>query len=179
MARDGQSGAEIARELSIAKATVSNHLKRHFDDTGEKFIRPSAHAEVQRLIDSGLSCREAATTLGISKMTITHAINRGDLIRPKRTGEKSLLEYTTEWHGQKASPHFRRTVRKKLVSEGYCAKVCAECGLEEWRGQPAPLELDHIDGDPTNNRISNLRIICLHCHTQTPTFGWRNIKSRR
>ena len=33
------------------------------------------------------------------------------------------------------------------------------------------LQLDHIDGDPANNMIENLRILCPNCHTQTETFG--------
>ena len=48
------------------------------------------------------------------------------------------------------------------------------CGISEWLGQPAPLELDHINGIHTDNRIENLRILCRNCHGQTDTFGRRN-----
>ena len=30
--------------------------------------------------------------------------------------------------------------------------------------------LDHINGDNTDNRIENLKILCPNCHSQTPTY---------
>lgn len=33
-----------------------------------------------------------------------------------------------------------------------------------------PIEMDHINGDNTDNRIENLRILCPNCHSLTPTF---------
>lgn len=51
---------------------------------------------------------------------------------------------------------------------------CEICQLSKWRDKPIPLELDHIDGDNTNNAVDNLRLLCCNCHAQTPT--WRNQK---
>lgn len=47
---------------------------------------------------------------------------------------------------------------------------CEECELTDWRGFPIPIELDHIDGDKTNNHIENLRLLCSNCHALTPTY---------
>ena len=33
------------------------------------------------------------------------------------------------------------------------------------------LQLDHIDGDKTNNELINLRFLCPNCHSQTPTYA--------
>jgi hypothetical protein len=41
-------------------------------------------------------------------------------------------------------------------------------------GQPTPIELDHIDGDPNNNDETNLCLICPNCHAQTPTYKGKN-----
>ncbi|WP_375478716.1 HNH endonuclease [uncultured Jatrophihabitans sp.] len=53
------------------------------------------------------------------------------------------------------------------------------CGLVEWLGAPISLALDHINGDPTDNRFENLRILCPNCHAQTDTWCRRNVKSAK
>lgn len=60
---------------------------------------------------------------------------------------------------------------------GLLEHKCQECGiLPEWRGKKLVLQLDHIDGDNSNNVLSNFRFLCPNCHSQTETFTGRNIK---
>jgi predicted HNH restriction endonuclease len=47
-----------------------------------------------------------------------------------------------------------------------------------WRGRLAPLHLDHRNGDRTDNRVENLRLLCPNCHAQTDTYCGRNIRRR-
>ena len=61
--------------------------------------------------------------------------------------------------------------RLLLATQGRC---CAVCGLTEWRGQPIPLVLDHVNGDASDWRVSNLRLVCGNCDMQLPTFKSRN-----
>jgi hypothetical protein len=61
-------------------------------------------------------------------------------------------------------------LRKRLIREGRLPARCAECRRVEWRGQPITLMLDHINGDPTDHRFENLRLLCPNCHSQTPTW---------
>ena len=52
---------------------------------------------------------------------------------------------------------------------------CAICASAAgWQGKPLVLVLDHIDGDSTNNRRDNLRLVCPNCESQLPTFKNRN-----
>ena len=37
------------------------------------------------------------------------------------------------------------------------------------------IELDHVNGDETANRLENLRLLCPDCHSQTDTYRGRNI----
>jgi 5-methylcytosine-specific restriction endonuclease McrA len=56
---------------------------------------------------------------------------------------------------------------------------CSECGIgKTWNNKPLTLQLDHIDGDRKNNTRENLRMICPNCHTQTHTYGSKNVKDR-
>lgn len=56
--------------------------------------------------------------------------------------------------------------------------VCEICGQNNyWNGKPLELQLDHIDGNSDNNILTNLRLLCPNCHTQTDTYTARNIKN--
>lgn len=55
---------------------------------------------------------------------------------------------------------------------------CLICGLSHWLEKPITFEVDHIDGDTSNNSRENLRALCPNCHSQTPTWR-RSLKSRK
>lgn len=51
---------------------------------------------------------------------------------------------------------------------------CECCGNFEWLGKPIQLEVHHIDGDNTNNKIENLQLLCPNCHSMTENWTGRN-----
>lgn len=59
---------------------------------------------------------------------------------------------------------------KKLIDEGYKERKCENCGLSLWVGNDIPLELHHIDGNPRNNCLENIQILCPNCHTLTENY---------
>lgn len=44
-----------------------------------------------------------------------------------------------------------------------------------WNNKPLVLQLDHINGVSSDNRIENLRIVCPNCHTQTITYARKHV----
>ena len=66
-------------------------------------------------------------------------------------------------------------LRKRLLAEGLFRHQCSICRRDEWNGLPISLELDHVNGRPDDNRLSNLRLLCPNCHAQTETYRGRNI----
>lgn len=66
----------------------------------------------------------------------------------------------------------RRILRRYLLKHN--GHACESCKGTEWLGHPMPLELDHVDGDASNNQLTNLRMICANCHSLTPTAKGRN-----
>ncbi len=47
---------------------------------------------------------------------------------------------------------------------------CEQCGLSEWQGHAIPLEIHHINGNNTDNRIENLKLLCPNCHALTNNY---------
>lgn len=87
----------------------------------------------------------------------------------------------------KCQQHLKQKERDKLLEQGenLSAKLCKSyyvrkdakcscCALYQWNGKPIPLELDHIDGDGTNNTLSNTRLLCPNCHAQTSNYKSKN-----
>lgn len=65
-------------------------------------------------------------------------------------------------------------VKTLLCKENLVDYKCSVCGLTEWCGKSIVLELDHINGDRSNNSLTNLRLLCPNCHSQTPTYKGKN-----
>jgi hypothetical protein len=68
---------------------------------------------------------------------------------------------------------------KRLIEADLLPRECCRCHLDEWQGEPIPLELDHINGEHDDNRLGNLRLLCPNCHALTDTYRGRNIRRRR
>ena len=58
--------------------------------------------------------------------------------------------------------------------------ICEDCGITDtYNNKPITLQCDHIDGNSDNNNLSNLRLLCPNCHTQTETWCGRNVKNTK
>lgn len=64
------------------------------------------------------------------------------------------------------------SLKKRLWTAGIKKKKCEICGSTEH------LEMHHINGDSTDNRIENLQILCPTCHANTENFRGKNIGRR-
>ena len=62
---------------------------------------------------------------------------------------------------------------KRILTERF-GYQCSTCGISDWHGQTLVLQVDHIDGDPGNNKGENLRLMCPNCHSLTPTYKGGN-----
>ena len=65
-------------------------------------------------------------------------------------------------------------VKTLVYKLGLKENRCEICGITEWQGKSIQCELHHINGNPTDNRIENLQILCPNCHSQTDNFRSRN-----
>lgn len=85
------------------------------------------------------------------------------------TNEEVFVENSTYLNGNQ--------IKNRLYKHFGWEKKCNICKLDTWMGHPIPIELDHISGVHTDNRIENLRLLCATCHAQTDTYKGKNVNS--
>lgn len=126
--------------------------------------------EVQQYYDEGHTFAECRERFGFSSGSWTDAVRRGCL--------RAKARQTTPLHYILSARVTRWGVRMRLLQEGLLRYECYECGISEWFGQRLPLHLDHINGMKNDHRLENLRMLCPNCHSQTKTFGGRNVRQK-
>jgi HNH endonuclease len=129
--------------------------------------------KILRLSPTG--CNYKAMHMHFSRLGLdtTHFTGQGHLRgkhhgwTPKRPLSEVLVERSTyAWTS---------TLKRRLLKEGVLLNRCSECGLPpEWQGKPLTTILDHRNGDNTDNRLENLRLLCPNCNSQQPTFAGKN-----
>ena len=71
-----------------------------------------------------------------------------------------------------------RFVKKYILAEQN--NKCAICGMANvWNNKELIFILDHIDGDASNNKRSNFRLICPNCDSQLDTYKSKNKNGSR
>ena len=144
--------------------------------TDEEFAKAVENSGSLRQVLQKLNLREAGGNYQCAKerikklgLSIDHfhgqAWNKGKKLPKRQPIETYLVE------NRLVGSH---KLKLRLLSEGLKQHKCECCGITEWNGQPAPIELDHIDGNRYNNTIENLRILCPNCHAQTDTYRGKN-----
>lgn len=89
-------------------------------------------------------------------------------------------KYSLEEVFIKNSPVTQKVLRGYVERHNLIPYKCQNCGCDgHWQNGVIALEIDHIDGDNTNNEISNLRYLCPNCHALTDTYRGKNIKLKK
>jgi len=143
------------------------------DDQFAKIIAESkSHGEVLRTLGmrgggSNFSVKARIKEMGLDT---SHFVGQG--------WNKGLKLVSDDEIFRENSRHSAGSIRNHVIDRSIVVYRCAICDIPpEWMGHDLSLELDHIDGDSTNNTPGNLRFLCPNCHSQTPTFRGRNVNT--
>lgn len=70
-------------------------------------------------------------------------------------------------------------LKLRLYAANLKPRHCEECGWATTTPDGyLPLELDHVNGNPRDNRLVNLRVLCPNCHSLKPTHRARKLRRR-
>lgn len=169
-------------EHGVHPGTRAAKRPRPIDDDELRRVLPGARSLAQVLLALGLEPNNGASYRRVKRRIMVLGLSTdhldGQAWAKGTTGTRTprpledLLVHDPTYAGCSAY------LRDRLVDEGVLEWRCSGCGITEWNGQKAPLQLDHVNGDPTDNRRENLRLLCPNCHAQTPTYCGRNIGKR-
>jgi|TARA_B100000073_G_scaffold214893_1_gene178655 hypothetical protein len=133
-----------------------------------------------RILDSQSntkSAAEAARWLGVSYPTYKkwakyydvfeqHKNQKGVGVKKGWASYKIPLEKFFEGEKNLPSNYSLKTLKKRLIEEGYMQEECSNCGYNEKNllTEKVCLNLDFVDGNSKNMKFENLRLLCPNCH---------------
>jgi len=139
--------------------------------------------KIKEAIDNTTSMRQASIELNIPFSTFKRQSTKLGLYKPNqgRKGikrefyedEKIRIPLTDILNGN--YPFYsRKHLKRRLLKEGIFKNKCVICELTDWQNKSLVCHLDHIDGNPQNHKLSNLRMLCPNCHSQTDSYCNKN-----
>ena len=183
--KKGLTNEEIAINLSRSKSSIkmkSQHIKLIPNNIYHKIVRKCdfCDKEFESFINEKRKfCSQSCSASYNNKKRKKHTkcLFCGKELSPhnkkycsqeccnlyKKQERKEQIE-----NGNMTLPHL---AYKYYLIEKYGNK-CMKCGWAEKNPVTGnvPIELEHIDGDSSNNDLSNLKLLCPNCHSLTPTY---------
>ena len=142
-----------------------------------KYLTPSEQSKIIEDLKQGLTINKIRNNTGYGVNILKRILEQSKI--PYDVSHKQS-KVGTSWIDYRGvftvdSKHYNSLINRIIRTHNLIPHdACCMCGLSEWINGKLVLELDHINGDHTDNRIENLRYLCPNCHSQTDTFRGRN-----
>lgn len=111
----------------------------------------------------------------LSNINTSHFFSKSEM--SKKTTTLSKEEFVNVMLQDSSTKRSGKVIKKYLFLYDFKKEACEKCGIGSWWcGEPITLQLDHINGVNTDDRLENLRILCPNCHSQTETFAGKALR---
>lgn len=129
-----------------------------------------------RLVPAGGNYRQVQRRIVLLKLDVSHFTGKG-----RNKGKRYHCKSRTPIEALLIAGSVVQSYKLKLrlFETGLKEPKCELCGWSETSiDGRIPVELDHQNGDNTDNRLENLRILCPNCHSLQLTHRGKNKKIR-
>ena len=162
------------------KKTPDHEIRQLLTDTDltwwDVVLAVDVHSGVSSLQPRGSVVMTLSKNINIKEVLTKYADERGiniDHLEYDYKITKQMLE--TGMYPRPVTTS--KQLIRALTDHGFYDREmgCAICGQGHiFNGKPLTLELDHKDGNHSNNKVDNLHLLCPNCHSQQPTSKGRN-----
>lgn len=135
------------------------------------------------IVNNSSTMSEACAKIGIHFNTFKRKATKLNCYKPNPGGKGNKKDWMSnrgiclnEILEGKHPQYQTFKLKNRLYSEGIKTNQCEICNINSWNNMSIQCELDHINGNSSDHRLENLRILCPNCHSQTHTFRAKNIK---
>ena len=185
----GYSYSQISKALNIHKSTVAYYIK---ESENRDLIKRLENQQQQKEEYEEIVCQLATQCSNLNQMcvmlnkrtTVTNYLllkeilmkHNVDISHFSSEPEKKKRVFLTkeEIFCKNSKLKYNHSLKEKLIKYNLKNEVCEICGNSIWNNQNIPLEVHHINGDRTDNRVENLQLLCPNCHAQTDNYCGKN-----
>lgn len=160
----------------------------------KSYLRKLTKEQLQKIFDSSSTQVEILRKCGLDPSSGTHrtlkqvseelCIDKTLFLANRKLFRQELLskhKYTADHFDKifsRNSSVNRRSVKRMILKMKLKPYECAMCGNPGiWNDESLVLQLEHINGHNSDNRLENLCFLCPNCHSQTPTYAGRKNKT--
>lgn len=201
---NGLSYSKISKKLGCSKSTISYHCKSLNINESFNKITDDIIEDIQTDRNKGLTIKKLSNKYNISESSVKRLTYSNKKINNKELKKNKCLNCNKKSYNKFCSSKCSNNYKHKLAykdflenNDKYCRSnytpkgfkdffleeqknKCKICNNEPiWNNKKLVFIIDHIDGDASNNKRENLRLICPNCDSQLSTFKSKNKNSKR
>lgn len=118
-----------------------------------------------RHLAEGNTQAQVARALGLSRSTVAYHARRVLPPDPR---------FTRRYDWAAVQEFYDQGCSISDLGGGFKEDRCERCGIDAWCDAPLCVQVHHVNGDPLDNRLENLMLLCPNCHSQTDNSSGRN-----
>ncbi len=174
--KEGKTPKEIVKQLGVAFSTVRWHARKL--GMPPIIIKPKIRnfpwKEIDEYCEMGKRTRkEVSDKFGLNQwdwhFAFKNKLIHGKMFKHKNAKDSFIFR---QYKDEEIIP-IKEIKRRFNQKTKYICKGCKNKGT--WNKKPLTLQLDHKNGNSYDCRKNNLRYLCPNCHSQTKTFGSKNM----